>query len=81
MRRDSGQEAKNYHQSCFRKVSTTFIKNIDQKMNLLYDSDEIEIRLYFYRYFSTFWNIFGGICIHVFYSSAWVKNDSKSFVS
>ena len=26
-----------------------------------------------YRSFSTFWNIFGGLCIQVFYSSAWGK--------
>ena len=42
-------------------------------MNFLYDSDEIEIRLPFYRSFSTFWIIFGGLCTQIFYSSAWGK--------
>ena len=38
-------------------------------MNFLYDSDKIEIRLPFYRYFSAFWYIFGGLCTQFFYSS------------
>ena len=42
------------------------IENFDQKMNCLYDSDEIEISLSFYRSFSAFWNIFGGLCTQVF---------------
>ena len=42
--------------------------------------DETEIRLPFYRSFSTFWNIFGGLCTQVFYSWAWVRSDVKSFV-
>ena len=37
---------------------------------IFYDSDEIEIRLPFYRSLSTFWNIFGGICTQAFNSSA-----------
>ena len=35
------------------------------------DFDEIEITIPFYRPFSTFWNIFGGLCTQVFYSSTW----------
>ena len=81
IRKNSERGTKNCHQRCFRKVSTIFIENIDQKMNFFYDSGEIEIRLSLYRYFSTFRNIFGGICVQVFCSSAWVRNDSKSFVS
>ena len=50
-----------------------YIENVDQKMNFPYDSDEIEVRLVFYGSFSTFWNIFVGLCIQVFYSSAWVS--------
>ena len=49
-----------------------YIENVDQKMNFLYDSDEIEIRLPFYRSFSKFWNIFGGLCSQV-------RSASKSF--
>ena len=49
-----------------------YIENVDQKMNFLYDSDQIEIRLPFYRSFSKFWYIFGGLCSKV-------KSDSKSF--
>ena len=30
-------------------------------MNFLYDSGEIEIRLPFYKFFSKFWNISGGL--------------------
>ena len=39
---------------------------------MFYDSDETEIRLSFYRAFSTFWNIFGDLCTQVFYSWTWV---------
>ena len=42
-------------------------------MHFLYDSDEIEIRLSFYRSFLTFWNIFGGLFTQGFYSSTWGK--------
>ena len=42
-------------------------------MNFLHNSDEIEIRLSFYRSFSAFWNIFSGLCTQAFYSSAWGK--------
>ena len=45
------------------------------------DFNEIETRLPFNRSFSTFWNIFGSLWTHVFYSSAWVRGDLKSFVS
>ena len=48
-----------------------YIENVDEN---LYDSDEIEIKLFFFnRFFSTFWNIFGGPCTQVFYSSVWGK--------
>ena len=40
---------------------------------IFYDSDESEIRLPFYSSFSTFWNIFGSLCTHVFCSKAWLK--------
>ena len=44
----------------FKKVlrNHIHIENIDQKINF-YDSDETEIRLPFYRSFSTFQNVFG----------------------
>ena len=38
-------------------------------------TDEIETRLPFYRSFSTFWNIFGGLCTQGFYSGAWVRKE------
>ena len=37
---------------------------------IFYESDDFEIRLPFYISFSTFWNIFGGLCTQVFYLSA-----------
>ena len=40
-------------------------------MNFFNDSDEIEIRLPFYRSFSTFWNRSGDLFTQVFYSWAW----------
>ena len=49
-----------------------YIKNVDQKMNFSYDFDKIEVRLPFYRSFSKFWNIFGGLCSQV-------RSDSNSF--
>ena len=49
-----------------------YIENVDQKMNFLHEFDEIEIRLPFYRSFSKFYNIYGGICSQV-------RSDSKSF--
>ena len=68
MRRRYERGTRNCHQNSFRKVWTIhiYIENFDQKMNFLYDSDEIEIRLSFYRSFSAFWNIFGGLCTQVF---------------
>ena len=45
------------------------------------DSDATDIRLPFYRSFSTFWNIFGGFCTQVFYSWSWVKGDVKTSVT
>ena len=41
-----------------------------------YDS-QTDSRLPFYRPFSTFSNISDGLCIQVFYSWAWVKDDVK----
>ena len=40
---------------------------------ICYDSDEIEIRLPFFSSFSIFWDILGGLCTQVFYSSEWSK--------
>ena len=48
-----------------------YIENADEKMNFVCDSDEIEIRLPFYRSFPKFWNIFV-LCRQV-------RSDSKSF--
>ena len=53
------------------------------KRLILYDSDENEVRLPFYRSFPTFYNIFGGLCTQDFYSWAWVTGDAsriKSFL-
>ena len=66
MRRRSERGARNCHQIIFRKFWT--IEKVGQKMNF-YMTDEIEIRFRFYRSFSTFWNIFDGLCTRVFYSS------------
>ena len=52
MRKRSDCETTNRHQRIFRKVWTMYLENLDQKMNFLYDSDEIEIRLTFYRSFA-----------------------------
>ena len=51
------------------------------KRSIFVDSDETEIRLTFYRSFSTFWTIFGGLCTHVFDSWVWVRGDLKSCVT
>ena len=50
MRRRSEPGTRNCHQIIFRRVWTIYIENVNQKMNFLYDSDEIEIRLPFYRF-------------------------------
>ena len=42
---------------------------------------EIKVRLAFYKSFSTFCNIFGGLFTQVFYSWAWVSGDLKSSVA
>ena len=57
----------------FGKVWTIYVENVDQKINFLYDSDETEIRLPFYKSVSTFWNQLGGFSSQDFYSSAWGK--------
>ena len=80
MRKHSERGTRNCHQKSFRKVWTTYIENVDQKMNFLYGSDETEIRLSLYRSFSTFWNIFGGLCTQVFFHQHGVRSDWKSFV-
>ena len=41
-------------------------------------TDESEIRLPFYRSFTTFWIAFSGLCTQVFYSWAQVRGDVKS---
>ena len=64
---------RNCHQKSFRKVWIIYIKNVDQKMNFYMALMEIEIRLSFYRSFSTFWNIFGGLRTQVFFLLAWGK--------
>ena len=43
-------------------------------------TDKTEIRLPFYRSFSTFSDVFGGVCTQVFYSWSWVRGDVKSFI-
>ena len=50
---------------------------------IFYEPDEIEIRLAFYRSFSTFRNIFGDLCkFFNFYTLAWGKRWlKKSFMS
>ena len=48
------------------------------KRRIFYNSDGTKIRLSFYRSFSTFWNIFGGLCTQAFYSWASVRGDVKS---
>ena len=64
MRKHSEWGTRNHHQRIFRKVWIMYIESVDQKMNFLYDTDEIEIGP-FYRSFPNFWSIFGGICIQV----------------
>ena len=44
MRKRSERGTRNHHQRIFRsKVWAMYIENVDQNMNFLYDSDEIEI--------------------------------------
>ena len=40
---------RNRHQRIFRNVWTIHIENVGQKMIFLYDTDEIEIKLLFYK--------------------------------
>ena len=54
--------------------------NVDQNI-IYYESDKTEIRLPFYRFFWTFWNIFAVLCTQIFNSQAWVRGDVKSSVS
>ena len=72
MRKRSVRGTRNHYQRIFRNVWAIYIENVDQEMNFLHDSNEIEIRFPFYRSFSKFWNIFGGLCSQV-------RSDSKSF--
>ena len=82
MRRLSERGARNCHQRNIRKVWTIYIniENVYMKM-FLYDSDKIKIRLPFYRSFSTFWNIIGGLCTQVFMHRHGVRSEWNSFVS
>ena len=48
--------------------------NVDQNI-IYYESDKTEIRLPFYRFFWTFWNIFVVLCTQIFNSQAWVRGD------
>ena len=65
MERGSEWGTRNHHQRVFGKVWTIYIENVDQKMNVLW-LYEIESRLRFERSFSTFWDIFGGLCTQFF---------------
>ena len=40
---------------------------------IFHGSDEIEIKFPFYKSFSTFWNVFSGLCTQIFYSLGWDK--------
>ena len=52
------------------------------KRLIFYDSDEIEIRLPFYRSFLTSWNMFSGLCTQdFFHRHTGEGGDLKSFVS
>ena len=42
---------------------------------------KLTLKFPFYRSFSAFWNIFGGLCTRAFYSWAWARGDVKSSVS
>ena len=42
---------------------------------------KLTLKFPFYRSFSAFWNIFGGLCTRAFYSWAWARSDVKSSVS
>ena len=44
-----------------------YIKKILIKKLIFYDSDENETRLPFYKSFSTFGNVFDGLCTQFFY--------------
>ena len=68
LRRRSERGTRNRHKNIFRKVLPIYIENVNQKI-FFYDSDEIEIRLPFYRSSSTFGNILGSIYTQVFFSS------------
>ena len=77
MKKRSEQGTRNHQQIIFRKVWTIHTQNSDQRWIFEY-SDEIEVSLPFHWSFSTFWNISGDLCNHVFYS--WRKSDLKSEV-
>ena len=51
------------------------------KIETFYDSDETEIRLPFYRYFSKFWDILVVFALKFFVHRHGIRNDLKSFVS
>ena len=52
-----------------RKLSIALIRRrSEQETKKIYDSDEVEFRLVFYRSFSTCCNILVGLCTQAFYS-------------
>ena len=77
MRRHSEPGTRNCHQIIFKKVWAIYIEIVNQKMNFLYDSDEIAIRLPFYRFL--FLVVFFG-ALKFFIHGHGVRSDSKSFV-
>ena len=82
MRRRSEPGTRNCHQIIFRRVWTIYIENVNQKMNFLYDSDEIEIRLPFYRFLFC-WPLHSSfLFIECRWKVKWVKwkDCSKKFI-
>ena len=81
-RRHSEQGTRNRHQRVFRKVLIIYKNKMLIKRWIFYNSDETDIRLLFYRSFSTFWNIFGGFALRFFIHGPWyLEDDIKSSVS
>ena len=50
-----------------KKFLDSFASVIYKTLNNFDDSEEIEIRLLFYRFFSKFWNLSGGLCSKRFF--------------
>ena len=59
----SEQGTRNRNERIFRKIWTIYIENVDQKINFLYGSDEIEIKLPFYRS-ECDWNVLLGLIMN-----------------